>query len=165
MRNCATQTHQLQQRRSTAMQQQQQQQQQGLGGGGDAAYQTQRRARLAAGLLSNVALTRNGMPRKRRPKQKRYECLACGRRLHASAFEPSRKCPGALMSVCIACHYPDADPQDRAIRATMPYWWDRRPRTPKPPRRSKIETRTTRPAHPPYPDRLEEELPDWALPF
>jgi hypothetical protein len=145
-------------------------QQQGPGGGGDAAFQTQRRARLAAGCLSDVALTRNGTPRQRRPKQKRYECLACGRRLHASAFEPSRKRPGALMSICMACHYPDAEPQDRAIRATMPYWWDRRPaspqpHTPKPRKRAEVEARTTRPAHPPHPDRLEEEIPDWALPF
>ena len=141
------------------MQQQQQRQQQGPGDGSDAAYQTQRRAHLAASGLGNVALTTRGIPRQRRPKEKRYECLACSRRLHASAFEPSRKRPGELMSVCLACHYPDAEPQDRAIRATMPYWWDRRPRIPKPRKRSE------RPARPLYPDRLEEWLPDWAWPF
>ncbi len=137
-----------------------QQQQQGPGDASeDAAYQTQRRARIAASGLGNVALTTHGTPRQRRPKEKRHECLACGRRLHASAFEPSRKRPGQLMSICMACHYPDAEPQDRAIRATMPYWWDRRPRTPKPRKRSE------RPARPLYPKWLEEWLPDWAWPF
>jgi hypothetical protein len=76
------------------------------------------------------------------------------------------------MSVCLACHYPDAEPQDRAIRATMPYWWDRRtapkrPHTPKPRRRTPptSSTSTTGPAWPPRSDRLEEQLPDWELPF
>jgi len=137
----------------------------GDGDGGDRdAWATQRRARIAASGLRNVALTRNGTPRKRKPKQKRYECFACGRRLHASAFEMSRKRPGQLMSVCMACHYPDADPHDRAMRASMPYWWDRRPASQRP-HTPKPRKRSDSPARPLYPDRLEEWLPDWAWPF
>jgi hypothetical protein len=144
------------------------QQQQRAGGAGsscgEAAYQTQRRARTAAAQLRNVALTTRGTPRQRKPKEKRFECLACGRRLHASAFEPSRKRPGALMSICMACHYPDAEPQDRAIRATMPYWWDRRPASQRP-HTPKPRNRSESPARRSFPDRLEEWLPDWAWPF
>ncbi len=144
----------------------QQQQRAGSAGSscGDAAYQTQRRARTAAAQLRNVALTTRGTPRQRKPKQPRYECLACGRRLRAAQFEPSRKRPGELMSICMACHYPDADPQDRAIRATMPYWWDRRPASPRP-RARKARKRSDSPARRPFPERLEEWLPDWAWPF
>ncbi len=63
--------HAPHERRSTAMQQQQQ----GPGDASeDAAYQTQRRARIAASGLGNVALTTHGTPRQRRPKEKRHEC-------------------------------------------------------------------------------------------